>query len=58
MRILLLEDDPVGSEQIGSGQGLSIVKAIAQRIGAEIRLDFLDETRQSGLKVSFVVPMR
>jgi two-component system OmpR family sensor kinase len=42
----------LGSEQIGSGLGLSIVKVIADRIGAEIRLGFSDEVRQSGLRVT------
>ena len=48
----------LGSEQIGSGLGLSIVQTIAHRIGAEIRLDFVDETQQTGLKVSVIVPMK
>lgn len=48
----------LGSEQTGSGLGLSIVQTIAHRIGAEIRLDFVDETQQTGLKVSVIVPMR
>ena len=46
----------LGSEQIGSGLGLSIVQTIAQRIGAEIRLDFVDETQRTGLKVSVMIP--
>jgi two-component system, OmpR family, sensor kinase len=46
-----------GSGQIGSGLGLSIVQTIANRIGAEIRLDFSDETRQIGLCVSVLIPM-
>ena len=48
----------LGSEQIGSGLGLSIVQTIAHRIGAEIRLDFADETQQTGLNVVVIVPMR
>lgn len=48
----------LGSEQLGSGLGLSIVQTIAHRIGAEIRLDFVDETQQTGLKVSVIVPMK
>lgn len=48
----------LGSEQIGSGLGLSIVQTIAHRIGAEIRLDFVDETQQTGLKVSVIVPTK
>jgi len=46
----------LGSEQIGSGLGLSIVQAIADRIGAEIRLEFTDEARQTGLRVTVVFP--
>ena len=46
----------LGSQQIGSGLGLSIVQTIVHRIGAEIRLDFVDETQKSGLKVSVIVP--
>ncbi len=41
----------LGSEQVGSGLGLSIVKTIADRNGATIRLTFSDETEQSGLCV-------
>lgn len=48
----------LGSEQIGSGLGLSIVQTIANRIGAEIRLDFSDQEKQTGLNVAFIVPMR
>jgi two-component system OmpR family sensor kinase len=47
----------LGSEQIGSGLGLSIVQTIANRIGAEIRLDFANETRQTGLSVTVLVPV-
>jgi two-component system OmpR family sensor kinase len=47
-----------GSEQIGSGLGLSIVQTIAHRIGAEIRLDFADEIQQTGLNVTVIVPRR
>ncbi len=47
----------LGSEQIGSGLGLSIVQTIAHRIGAEIRLDFADEVQQAGLHVTVIVPM-
>ena len=48
----------LGSEQIGSGLGLSIVQTIANRIGAEIRLDFSDKEKRTGLNVAFIVPMR
>jgi two-component system OmpR family sensor kinase len=47
----------LGSEQIGSGLGLSIVRTIAHRIGAEIRLGFTDEVAQTGLSVSVLIPM-
>ncbi|KAF3998366.1 ATP-binding protein [Glaciimonas immobilis] len=47
----------LGSDQVGSGLGLSIVKAVTDRIGAEIQLGFSDEVRQSGLCVRVFVPM-
>lgn len=42
----------LGSDQVGSGLGLSIVKAIADRLGAEIQLDYSDAFKHSGLVVS------
>jgi two-component system OmpR family sensor kinase len=48
----------LGSEQIGSGLGLSIVQTIASRIGAEIRLGFVDDARQTGLIATVIVPMK
>lgn len=48
----------LGSEQIGSGLGLSIVQTIAHRIGAEIRLDFADDVQQTGLVVTIIAPMK
>ena len=47
----------LGSEQFGSGLGLSIVKTIADAIGAEIRLGFADEVNQTGLRVTLLVPL-
>lgn len=47
----------LGSDQAGSGLGLSIVKAISDRIRAEVRLAYSDETKQSGLCVSVVIPI-
>ena len=47
----------LGSDQLGSGLGLSIVKAISDRIGAEVRLAFSDSNTQSGLCVSVLIPM-
>jgi two-component system OmpR family sensor kinase len=46
----------LGSEQIGSGLGLSVVQAIANRIGAEVRLDFSDREKQTGLDVTVLFP--
>ena len=45
----------LGSEQIGSGLGLSIVQTISSRIGAEIRLGFSDQTKQTGLSVTVLI---
>ncbi|WP_457265900.1 ATP-binding protein [Pseudomonas sp. P5_C3] len=42
----------VGTEEAGSGLGLSIVRAIAERTGARVRLSFSDETNKRGLCVS------
>jgi two-component system OmpR family sensor kinase len=47
----------LGSHQVGSGLGLSIVRAIANRIGAEIELSFSDEVKLSGLRVCVLVPV-
>lgn len=47
----------LGSDQVGSGLGLSIVKAVADRIGGEILLGFSDEVAHSGLCVCVLVPM-
>ena len=42
----------LGTDEPGSGLGLSIVKAIADRSGAHIQLSFSDEMKKSGLCVS------
>ncbi len=47
----------LGSNEVGSGLGLSIVKAVTDRIGAEIQLEFSDEVRHSGLCVCVIVPV-
>ena len=47
----------LGSDQVGSGLGLSIVKAVIDRIGGEIQLGFADEAMHSGLSVRVLVPM-
>ncbi|MCI1006630.1 ATP-binding protein [Herbaspirillum sp. C7C8] len=46
----------LGSDQVGSGLGLSIVKAIADRLGASITLGFSDESSQTGLRVVVNIP--
>jgi len=46
----------LGTSQVGSGLGLSIVHAIAERIGARIDLGFTDEATQSGLCVTLTMP--
>jgi two-component system OmpR family sensor kinase len=47
----------LGSDQVGSGLGLSIVKTIADRIGAQVHLEFADRANQSGLCVSIRLPL-
>jgi two-component system OmpR family sensor kinase len=46
----------LGSDQVGSGLGLSIVKTICDRIGAGIALSAADEASQSGLAVAVTLP--
>ncbi|MBG6075281.1 ATP-binding protein [Polaromonas sp. CG_9.11] len=46
----------LGSDQVGSGLGLSIVKAIADRTGAEVRLADAAQAAPSGLSVSVFIP--
>ncbi|MEZ5726590.1 MAG: ATP-binding protein [Burkholderiaceae bacterium] len=47
----------LGSGEEGSGLGLSIVKSIADRIGAELRLDGGNESTGAGLRVTVSVPI-
>lgn len=47
----------LGSDQVGSGLGLSIVRAISERLGARIQLEFSDETEGWGLSVSVIFPV-
>jgi len=42
----------LGTDEAGSGLGLSIVKAIADRTGADVQLGYSDDIKQSGLCVS------
>ena len=46
----------LGSGETGSGLGLSIVRAIAERVGARVGLGFTDETSRRGLCVSLWFP--
>jgi len=41
-----------GSDQVGSGLGLSIVRAIAMRLGARVALDAADAEHGTGLRVT------
>ena len=47
----------LGSEQVGSGLGMSIVKTITTQIGANIELDFSNKQNESGLLVRIMVPL-
>jgi two-component system OmpR family sensor kinase len=47
----------LGREEVGSGLGLSIVKAIADRIGADVQLGYSEPERPSGLCVTVLIPM-
>lgn len=47
----------LGSDQVGSGLGMSIVKTISDRIGAKIQLNFSDEVKGSGLRVCILIPL-
>lgn len=46
----------LGSEQLGAGLGLSIVKTIANRLDAHVELTFTDEARQAGLTIMVIFP--
>ncbi|GAU01650.1 sensor histidine kinase [Burkholderia stabilis] len=46
-----------GNAQIGSGLGLSIVKILADRMGADIALAYADEPASRGLRVSVRIPL-
>lgn len=47
----------LGSDQVGSGLGLSIVKTIIDRIGATLELSFTNEATRTGLRVQVRVPL-
>jgi len=42
----------LGTEEAGSGLGLSIVKAIAERTGARVHMGFTDEINHTGLCIT------
>jgi two-component system OmpR family sensor kinase len=46
----------LGSEQFGSGLGLSIVKTITDRLGARVELEYTDPARHAGLSVTVTFP--
>jgi two-component system OmpR family sensor kinase len=46
----------LGSDEIGSGLGLSIVKTIATRVGAKVSLGFANDQSRSGLRVMVTFP--
>ncbi|WP_460123718.1 ATP-binding protein [Pseudomonas sp. S2_C03] len=48
----------LGTGEAGSGLGLSIVAAIADRIGARVGLSFADEVKQGGLRVCVSLDVR
>ncbi|MDN4572718.1 two-component sensor histidine kinase, partial [Pandoraea cepalis] len=47
----------LGTTQSGSGLGLSIVKAIADKMGASLSLAYSDEKACRGLSVCLIVPL-
>ncbi|TDR76472.1 ATP-binding protein [Paludibacterium purpuratum] len=47
----------LGNDQFGSGLGLSIVRAMAERMGATVELDWTDVTAKLGLTVSVAIPL-
>lgn len=48
----------LGSEEIGSGLGLSIVKTISDRLGFEIAVTYSDENQATGLTATVTIPAR
>lgn len=46
----------MGNDEIGSGLGLSIVKTIADRLGAKVTLEYANVPERSGLQVTVVFP--
>jgi two-component system OmpR family sensor kinase len=46
----------LGNDEVGSGLGLSIVKAIADRLGAVVTLQYVNEQKKTGLSVVVEFP--
>lgn len=46
----------LGNDEVGSGLGLSIVKAITDRLGAKVTLQYVNEQEKSGLNVVVEFP--
>jgi two-component system OmpR family sensor kinase len=46
----------LGTDALGSGLGLSIVKTIADRIGAQLQLEYADGKTQQGLSIKVLMP--
>jgi len=46
----------LGNDEMGSGLGLSIVRAIADRIGAIVRLENFDKNSRTGLHITVIFP--
>ena len=47
----------LGSEEIGSGLGLSIVRTISARLGATVSLGYANDQSRSGLKITISIPL-
>jgi two-component system OmpR family sensor kinase len=47
----------LGTEALGSGLGLSIVKTIAERMGAQIQLSYANTETRTGLSVKVLMPI-
>ena len=48
----------LGSEEIGSGLGLSIVQTISARVGAKVSFGYVNDQLRSGLRVMVTFPLR
>ena len=48
----------LGSDEIGSGLGLSIVQTISARVGAKVSFGYASDQSRSGLRVMVTFPLR